>query len=106
MGRLACAGRRSRLQGQTHPRAARQTPVPAKHKYRAENWTVVQGVALVQVDEMLQTLKPGEMATIPLGAKHRLSNPGDTELIIVEVQRGASTAEEDIKRYEDDFGRS
>lgn len=75
------------------------------HKLRAENWTVVQGTALAQVDDTVQLLKPGGMVVIPLGARHRLSNDGPEELIVVEVQRGPSTAEDDITRYQDDFGR-
>ena len=75
------------------------------HQFRAENWIVVKGTALVQVDDQVCTLKPGEMTTILQGAKHRLTNEGSDELVIVEVQRGSSTAESDITRYEDDFGR-
>lgn len=75
------------------------------HKFRAESWTVVVGIARVQVDDTVATLQPGEMIQIPLGAKHRLENIGSEELMMFEVQRGSSTAEDDITRYEDDFGR-
>ncbi len=75
------------------------------HRYREEHWTVVRGQALVQIDERQFMLSPGERGIVPLGARHRLTNPGTDELWVVEVQCGSSTAEEDIVRYEDDFGR-
>jgi mannose-1-phosphate guanylyltransferase len=76
------------------------------HHKRAEHWVVVQGSALVQVgDEQLPT-KPGEYRYIPLGEKHRLTNTGDDELVLIEVQCGSYLGEDDIVRLEDNYGRS
>jgi mannose-1-phosphate guanylyltransferase/mannose-6-phosphate isomerase len=76
------------------------------HHKRAEHWVVVQGLALVQVgDEELET-KPGEYRYIPLGEKHRLTNVGTDELILIEVQCGSYLGEDDIVRLEDNYGRS
>jgi mannose-6-phosphate isomerase-like protein (cupin superfamily) len=75
------------------------------HDKRRESWTVVAGEALVTLNEVDQILRVGEHIDIPLGAKHRLSNPGKTTLQIVEVQTGTYFGEDDITRYQDDFGR-
>ena len=75
------------------------------HHKRAEHWLVTQGQATVQVgDEEFETL-PGEYRYIPLGEKHRLTNVGDTELVLVEVQVGDYLGEDDIVRIEDVYGR-
>ena len=76
------------------------------HRHRAEVWTVVQGEASVELDERKFSLKVGESVSIPLGAKHRLENKNSTNLQIIEVQTGSYTGEDDIQRYEDDFGRA
>jgi mannose-1-phosphate guanylyltransferase/mannose-6-phosphate isomerase len=75
------------------------------HHKRAEHWVVTQGKAIVQVgDEKFET-GPGEYRYIPLGEKHRLTNIGDTELVLVEVQVGSYLGEDDIVRLEDIYGR-
>jgi mannose-1-phosphate guanylyltransferase / mannose-6-phosphate isomerase len=75
------------------------------HHKRAEHWVVTQGQAIVQVgDEEIET-GPGEYRYIPLGEKHRLTNIGDTELVLVEVQVGSYLGEDDIVRIEDVYGR-
>ena len=75
------------------------------HNKRAEHWVVTQGQAIVQVgDEEFET-GPGEYRYIPLGEKHRLTNIGDTELVLVEVQVGKYLGEDDIVRIEDVYGR-
>ena len=75
------------------------------HHKRAEHWVVTQGIALVQIgDEEFETC-PGEYQYIPLGAKHRLANIGDSELVLVEVQIGSYLGEDDIVRVEDIYGR-
>ena len=76
------------------------------HHHRAEHWVVVRGTADVQIGEQQQTLGENESVYIPIGAKHRLTNPGDTPLELVEVQSGSYLGEDDIVRLEDDFGRS
>ena len=76
------------------------------HEYRAEHWTVTAGTAECTVDHVVKTLAVGESIDIPIGARHRLANPGDTELMIIEVQLGSYTGEDDIIRHEDDYGRA
>jgi mannose-1-phosphate guanylyltransferase / mannose-6-phosphate isomerase len=76
------------------------------HHKRAEHWLVTQGHAIVQVgDEEFET-GPGEYRYIPLGEKHRLTNIGDSELVLVEVQVGSYLGEDDIVRLDDIYGRS
>lgn len=76
-----------------------------KHRHRAEHWTVVDGVAEVTVDEDVKTLKPNESVYIPLGAVHRMANPGKTPMTLIEVQCGDYLGEDDIVRLQDDYGR-
>ena len=75
------------------------------HERRSEHWVVIQGVATCEIDGELITVSRDQSIDVPLGARHRLGNQGDEELIIVEVQLGAYTGEDDICRYEDDYGR-
>jgi mannose-6-phosphate isomerase-like protein (cupin superfamily) len=75
------------------------------HDYRSEHWTVVAGIAQVQIDETLQTLNADQSIEIPKGTKHRLANLGESNLIIIEVQLGDKLDEDDITRYEDKYGR-
>jgi glycosyltransferase involved in cell wall biosynthesis len=76
-----------------------------KHQRRAEHWTVVSGEALVTVGEKELPLKPGQSVDIPKGAVHRIMNPGDIPLVIVEVQMGDYFGEDDIIRLQDDYDR-
>jgi mannose-6-phosphate isomerase len=75
------------------------------HDHRSEHWVVVYGIATCTIDGEVITAGPGHSVDVPQGAKHRLANEGLEELIIVEVQRGAYTGEDDIVRHEDDYGR-
>ena len=75
------------------------------HQKRAEHWVVTQGKAIVQVGDDEYETGPGEYRYIPLGEKHRLTNIGDTELVLVEVQVGSYLGEDDIVRIEDVYGR-
>ncbi|MDE2135353.1 MAG: mannose-1-phosphate guanylyltransferase/mannose-6-phosphate isomerase [Alphaproteobacteria bacterium] len=75
------------------------------HHHRAEHWVVVEGIALATVGEKVTTLKENESIFIPLGEKHRLENPGKTQLILIEVQCGSYLGEDDIVRFEDVYGR-
>ncbi|HEX3672745.1 MAG TPA: sugar phosphate nucleotidyltransferase [Rhizomicrobium sp.] len=77
-----------------------------RHKHRREYWTVVAGRALVTRDKDVFALGIGEHAGIPLGALHRLENPGAEPLHIIEVQFGDYLGEDDIERFSDDFGRA
>jgi len=76
-----------------------------RHQHRAEHWTVVQGEPIVTVDGQDIPLAPGDSIAIPLGARHRIANPGKAAVAFIEVQTGTSFAEQDIERFEDDFGR-
>lgn len=76
------------------------------HEHRAEHWVVIAGTAKAVVDDQTLEVGPGGTIDVPLGAKHRLINDGDDEVVIIEVQKGAYTGEDDIVRYEDDYGRS
>ncbi len=75
------------------------------HKFRSEHWTVVRGQARVTCDDQVFDLFPNQTTYIPLGARHRLENSGNEELEIIEVQCGTYLGEDDIIRFEDDFGR-
>tara|TARA_Y100000589_G_scaffold252777_1_gene241410 strand:+ start:890 stop:2335 length:1446 start_codon:yes stop_codon:yes gene_type:complete len=75
------------------------------HKFRSEHWVVVSGTAKVELDGGEMILNANESSYIPLGIKHRLSNPGNDELKIIEVQSGSYLGEDDIERFEDSYGR-
>ena len=75
------------------------------HHHRAEHWIVVNGTAAVEVDDEKLILYENQSTYIPLGSKHRLSNPGKSPLILIEVQSGSYLGEDDIKRFEDSYGR-
>ncbi|KAF1046872.1 mannose-1-phosphate guanylyltransferase/mannose-6-phosphate isomerase [Xylophilus sp.] len=76
-----------------------------KHHHRAEHWIVVRGTAEVTRDGETFLLTENQSTYIPLGAVHRLRNPGAIELEIIEVQSGSYLGEDDIVRYEDSYGR-
>ncbi|HEY9206976.1 MAG TPA: mannose-1-phosphate guanylyltransferase/mannose-6-phosphate isomerase [Candidatus Methanoperedens sp.] len=76
------------------------------HYHRSEHWVVVKGMADVHVDGQDFFLRPGESTFIREGMKHRLSNPGKIPLEIIEVQLGDSVDENDIVRFDDEYGRS
>jgi len=75
------------------------------HTKRSEHWVVISGRAEVILNEKTIPLMPGESIHIPVGAKHRMRNPGDQPLVFVEVQTGTYFGEDDIKRYADDYNR-
>ena len=75
------------------------------HKKRAEHWIVVEGCAQVEIDNKKQKLLENQSCFVPIGAKHRLSNPGEKPLIIIEVQSGEYLGEDDITRFKDIYGR-
>ena len=76
-----------------------------KHFHRAENWIIVNGEAKVEVDDKVSFLKSNESVYVPIGSKHRLSNPGNKPLILIEVQSGSYLGEDDIIRFEDKYRR-
>ncbi len=75
------------------------------HFHRSEHWVVVNGTAKVEVDNLEKIIGPNESVYIPLGAKHRLSNPTKLPLTLIEIQSGNYLGEDDIKRFEDKYGR-
>ena len=76
------------------------------HHHRSEHWIVVSGTASVQVGEAKSILTENQSIYIPLGALHRLTNPGKLPLELIEVQSGSYLGEDDIVRFEDTFGRA
>jgi mannose-1-phosphate guanylyltransferase/mannose-6-phosphate isomerase len=77
-----------------------------KHHHRAEHWVVVKGTAEVTCGDKTLLLTVNQSTYIPLGEVHRLANPGKVPLEIIEVQSGAYLGEDDIVRFEDNYGRS
>jgi mannose-6-phosphate isomerase len=75
------------------------------HDHRSEHWVVIFGIATCVVDGEAVTAGPGHSIDVPQGTRHRLCNESSEELVIIEVQRGAYTGEDDIHRFEDDYGR-
>lgn len=76
------------------------------HRHRQEHWVVVAGHPQVVLDGEIVALSPGEHIHIPQGARHRIRNPGEEVVEIVEVQLGDYFGEDDIVRYEDDYDRT
>lgn len=76
------------------------------HHHRAEHWIVVKGTAEVTCEDKVFMLAEDESTYIPLGHKHRLANPGQISLELIEVQSGSYLGEDDIVRFEDVYGRS
>ncbi len=75
------------------------------HNHRSEHWVVLEGKALVVLEDEEHYLNPGQSIDIPVQAKHSLQNPYDEEVRIIEVQKGDYISEDDIIRYEDAYGR-
>ena len=76
-----------------------------KHFHRSEHWIVVKGTAVVTKGDDTFILKEDESTYIPLGKTHRLENPGEIDLELIEVQSGSYLGEDDIVRFEDVYGR-
>ncbi|UPH70245.1 mannose-1-phosphate guanylyltransferase/mannose-6-phosphate isomerase [Abyssibius alkaniclasticus] len=75
------------------------------HHHRSEHWIVVEGTARVTVDSTVKLLTENESVYIPLGAVHRMENPGKLPLTLIEVQTGGYLGEDDIIRFEDAYAR-
>ena len=75
------------------------------HHHRQEFWTIVEGEAVVILNEEEHDLKYGDSIHIPLGAKHRIENRSSELLVFIEVQTGTYFGEDDIVRLQDDFAR-
>ena len=77
-----------------------------RHQRRAEHWFVVEGCGLVRIEGEELAVGAGRSVDIPRGAWHRISNPSETDLVLIEVQTGDYFGEDDIERREDDYGRT
>lgn len=85
-----------------HPGAALSLQ---SHHHRSEHWIVVQGTAKVTVDDEVKLVSENQSVYIPLGAVHRMENPGKVAMVLIEVQTGSYLGEDDIIRYEDVYAR-
>jgi mannose-1-phosphate guanylyltransferase / mannose-6-phosphate isomerase len=85
-----------------HPGAALSLQ---SHHHRSEHWIVVEGTAKITIDDKSQLVSENQSIYIPLGAVHRLENPGKLSLTLIEVQTGSYLGEDDIIRYEDVYAR-
>ncbi|WGH80198.1 mannose-1-phosphate guanylyltransferase/mannose-6-phosphate isomerase [Jannaschia ovalis] len=75
------------------------------HHHRSEHWIVVQGTARVTIDDAVHLVSENQSVYIPLGAVHRMENPGKLDMVLIEVQTGSYLGEDDITRYEDVYAR-
>jgi mannose-1-phosphate guanylyltransferase len=76
-----------------------------RHHHRAEHWVVVSGTARVTVEERTFLVSENQSTYIPIGALHRLENPGKIPLELIEVQSGSYLGEDDIERLDDVYAR-
>ena len=76
------------------------------HVHRSEHWVVVEGTAKVTVGDEVKLLSENQSVYIPLGAVHRMENPGKVPMYLIEVQSGPYLGEDDIIRYEDVYARA
>ncbi len=77
-----------------------------RHRHRSEHWVVVKGTATVTLDERVLEILSGDHVYIPVGARHRVENRGSETVRFIEIQTGDYLSEDDIVRYEDDYGRA
>lgn len=77
-----------------------------RHRLRQEHWYVISGAALVTLDGAEHHLQAGQSIDIARGALHRIHNPGDVNVTIIEIQTGSYFGEDDIERIEDDYERT
>ncbi|WP_101065497.1 mannose-1-phosphate guanylyltransferase/mannose-6-phosphate isomerase [Roseovarius salinarum] len=75
------------------------------HHHRSEHWIVVEGTARVTIDDEVKLVSENQSVYIPIGATHRLENPGKLPMVLIEVQTGSYLGEDDIIRYQDDYAR-
>jgi len=99
---LVVAGRFQVKRIVVHPGAALSLQ---SHVHRSEHWIVVSGTARVTVNDEVRLMTENQSIYIPLGAIHRLENPGKVPMVLIEVQTGAYLGEDDIIRYEDIYAR-
>ena len=77
-----------------------------RHSHRSERWIVTEGVATAYCDGIITHLEVGESIKIPCRSIHRLSNDGESPLALIEIQLGNYLSEDDIERFNDDYGRT
>lgn len=99
---LVAGGRFQVKRIMVHPGAALSLQ---SHVHRSEHWIVVEGTARVTVDDEVKLVTENQSVYIPLGAVHRMENPGKVPMVLIEVQTGAYVGEDDIIRYEDVYAR-
>jgi len=85
-----------------HPGAALSLQ---SHHHRSEHWIVVEGTAKVTIDDAVTLVTENQSVYIPIGAIHRMENPGKVPMVLIEVQTGAYLGEDDIIRFEDNYSR-
>lgn len=96
----------------TNHKVKRITVFPGKrlslqsHSRRAEHWFIVDGTALFTCNDEVLEVRPGQAIDIGRGDRHRIENIGTKNLVFIEIQTGDYFGEDDITRYEDDFGRA
>lgn len=76
------------------------------HQFRSEHWIVVEGIAKITIEDEIHDVGQGASVFVPQGAKHRLANPGEASMVLIEVQIGTYLGEDDIIRYEDIYARN
>lgn len=77
-----------------------------RHRWREEHWRIIRGEGVVRLDDADLPVSNGSAVDIPKGARHRIANTGNEDLVFIEIQRGDYFGEDDIERFEDDYGRA
>jgi len=77
-----------------------------RHKHRSEHWLVISGTARVNLNNTIHSLEPGQSIDIGRGDLHRVENSTALDLVFIEIQLGDYFGEDDIERFEDDYGRN
>ena len=85
--------------------SAGQAPSYQFHHKRSETWVLVQGRGILTLNDVDTSVKAGSTVQVPVGAKHRLRNTSDEDLVFIEVQQGEYFGEDDIVRLKDDYNR-
>ena len=75
------------------------------HKYRSEHWYVISGIGVVEIEEEAFEIGVGDSITIAVGEVHRMTGVGEKGVTFIEIQAGDYLGEDDITRFEDDYGR-
>jgi mannose-6-phosphate isomerase-like protein (cupin superfamily) len=75
------------------------------HQHRAEQWIVVEGTAKITIGDDVKMVSENQSVYVPLGAIHRMENPGKIPMVLIEVQTGSYLGEDDIIRHEDIYSR-